>query len=254
MSSKLVHLDLRRGTLISRPNRFVFEGIINGRRQLWHCPVTGRVGNVSNFDGIPCLLTPALPTARRSTAGTVEAIHLTERTGWIGINQTRINGWMEEFFRKNALPDLVNTKGCIIRREVMAGGSRLDLVIENGGSRTFVEFKTPTHDLLLTDASRFTTPSSGAVFFERLIRHYESLCCLALAGNRTILALCFMYDAPPFTPPPMDKWNEPTMRAAKYAQECGVENWQINLRISPKSLRIVQYIPVSRQYELSLLQ
>ncbi|MDR2677515.1 MAG: DNA/RNA nuclease SfsA [Puniceicoccales bacterium] len=249
MASRTIPLDLKLGRLVSRPNRFIFEGIANGQRQRWHCPVTGKIGKIDNFDGIPCLFTPATPADKRSTQGTVEAIHLREKTGWIGINQNRINGWIEEFLRKNAVPDLVNTRGCTIRHEVMAGDSRLDLVVENGNSRTFVELKTPTHDLLLTDDARFTTPSSGASFFERLIRHYESLRRLAADGNRTILVLCFMYDAPPFTPPPMDKWNEPIMRAAKHAQECGVENWQMNLHITPKSLKITRHMPVNRAYE-----
>ncbi|MDR2341042.1 MAG: DNA/RNA nuclease SfsA [Puniceicoccales bacterium] len=249
MPSTRIRLDLKLGKLISRPNRFIFDGIVNGQKQRWHCPVTGKIGKIANFDGIPCLFTPATPSDKRLTQGTVEAIHLPEKTGWIGINQNRINGWFEEFLRRNAMLNLVNTNGCTIHHEVMAGGSRLDLVVKNGNFRTFVELKTPTHDLLLTDNARFTTPSSGASFFERLIRHYESLCRLALGGNRTILVLCFMYDAPPFIAPPMNKWNEPIMRAAKHAQECGVENWQVNLRITPKSLKVMRYFCINRQYE-----
>jgi sugar fermentation stimulation protein A len=244
----VVPLDLKVGELISRPNRFVFEGFFDGQRQRWHCPVTGKIGKIDNFQGVQCLFTPAIPSDKRSTQGTVEALYLSDEIGWIGINQNRINGWVETFLRKNALPNMINSEGCHIRHEVMAGGSRLDLLIEKGETRTFVELKTPIHDLLLTPNAHFTTPSSGISFFERLIRHYESLGQLAQTGHRTILAVCFMYDAPPFIPPPMDKWNEGIIAASIRAQARGVEIWQINLQIHPEFLEITRYERMNRQH------
>jgi hypothetical protein len=73
-----------------------------------------------------------------------------------------------------------------------------------------------------------------------MLRHYETLRQLSLAGNRAIIALCFMYDAPLFTPPPVNDWNRDIIDSATHAKQCGVELWQINLRISPDFIEIAR--------------
>ncbi|MDR1413666.1 MAG: DNA/RNA nuclease SfsA [Puniceicoccales bacterium] len=236
-----VSLHLRLGTLIRRPNRFIFEGIADGREQRWHCPVTGSIGLIDNFADIPCLFTPAIDCSKRTTQGTVEAISLNGGQDWIGINQTRINGWIESLLQKNALAAMVNSDGCQIHREVKIDDSRIDLVIENNGNRTFLELKTPTRDLLLSPDAHFTKPPSQT-YFDRGLRHFKTLAKLSQAGHRTIVALCFMYDAPAFTAPVRNKWNAKIIDTIRDANQLGVENWQINLKISPTSLQITRCI------------
>ncbi|MDR2435828.1 MAG: DNA/RNA nuclease SfsA [Puniceicoccales bacterium] len=232
-----IPLDLRVGELIRRPNRFVFEGKVGECIQRWHCPVTGSIGLIKDFCEVPCLFTPAVGGDGRRTQGTVEAISLSRGADWIGINQNRINGWIERFLRNNALPHMIDCAGCCVRREVKIGDSRLDLVVENGEKRTFLELKTPTRDLLLFPGDHFTRPPS-ATYFDRGLRHFKALAELAQLGHRTIVALCFMYDAPPLTTPARDRWNAKIIDTISEANARGVENWQINLKISPTSIKI----------------
>jgi sugar fermentation stimulation protein A len=232
-----IPLDLSVGELICRPNRFVFEGKVGGCVQRWHCPVTGSIGLIKDFCGVPCLFTPALGCVGRATQGTVEAISLNGGSDWIGINQNRINGWIERFLRKNALPHMIDCVESCVRREVKVGDSRLDLVVEGEERRTFLELKTPTRDLLLFPGARFTRPPSAS-YFDRGLRHFRALAELAKLGHRTIVALCFMYDAQLFTSPVRDRWNAKIIDTISEANACGVENWQINLKISPLSLKV----------------
>ncbi|MDR1401407.1 MAG: DNA/RNA nuclease SfsA [Puniceicoccales bacterium] len=234
-----ISLNLHLGTLIRRPNRFVFEGTADGHIQRWHCPVTGSIGLIDNFSGIPCLFTPAIDCSKRTTQGTVEAISLNGGKDWIGINQTRINGWIENLLKKNALRSMVDTIDCQIHREVKIDDSRIDLAIENKVKCTFLELKTPTRDLLLSPGARFTKPPSQT-YFDRGLRHFKTLAKLAQSGHRAIVALCFMYDAPEFTTPMRDKWNAKIIDAIREANLLGVENWQINLKITPTSLRVTR--------------
>ncbi|MDR1590763.1 MAG: DNA/RNA nuclease SfsA [Puniceicoccales bacterium] len=235
-----IPLNLCLGELIGRPNRFIFEGIADGKVQRWHCPATGKIGLIEKFRGIPCLFTPTANNGKRTTQGTVEAISLNSGTDWIGINQNRINGWIEYLLRKNAFPEMVDTEGCFVRHEVKIDDSRIDLVVENGGKCTFLELKTPIHDLLLLPGDRFSRPSSST-FFDRGLRHFQTLARLSQAGHRAIVALCFIYDAVPFSSPERNKWNAKIVDIIGEANALGVENWQFNLKISPSALGVVSY-------------
>jgi DNA-binding sugar fermentation-stimulating protein len=139
---------------------------------------------------------------------------------------------------------MVDSTGCDVRHEVQVEDSRIDLVVENGDRCTFLELKTPTRDLLLVPGDSFTRPPSQA-YFDRGLRHFKTLARLAQSGNRTIVALCFMYDAQPFTGPKRDKWNAKIMDTIAEANSCGVENWQINFKITPNSLKIVNYFQIN---------
>ncbi|MDR2776433.1 MAG: DNA/RNA nuclease SfsA [Puniceicoccales bacterium] len=237
MGSMEISLCLSVGELVGRPNRFIFEGMVEGQSQRWHCPVTGKIGMVDNFQGMPCLFTPAANTEKRKTQGTVEAISLNHGKNWIGINQNRINGWVESLLRQNALSAMINTEGCSICHEIRVGESRIDIMVDNGGTFTFLELKTPIHDLLLSSGDTFSRPSSES-YFDRGLRHFKTLAKLAKEGHRAIVALCFMYDAVPFDPPKRDKWNAKIIDTIGEATANGVETWQINLKISQHSLAV----------------
>jgi sugar fermentation stimulation protein A len=226
------------GKLTNRPNRFIFEGIAEGNAQRWHCPVTGKIGLLDDFRGIPCLFTPATPDPKRTTQGTVEAISLNQGRDWIGINQNRVNGWIERLLRENALPNMIDTEGCSVDHEIRVDDSRIDLCVKGGERQTFLELKTPMRDLLLSPGDHFTRPPSQT-YFDRGLRHFRTLANLAQRGHRTIVAMCFMYDAAPFTPTPRDKWNAKIVDVIGEAVACGVELWHLKLKISPRSLAVI---------------
>ncbi|MDR3144580.1 MAG: DNA/RNA nuclease SfsA [Puniceicoccales bacterium] len=232
-----IPLNLSVGELLRRPNRFIFYGIADGREQRWHCPVTGTIGMINDFHGLQCLFTPAEAVGKRTTHGTVEAISLNGGVDWIGINQNRINGWVESLLRKNALSAMIDCDGCNIRREVKIDNSRIDIAVENGSDITFLELKTPTRDFLMLPGDQFSRPPSQT-YFDRGLRHFATLAKLSQAGHRTIVALCFMYKAIQFGAQERTKWNAKIIDTITEANRSGVENWQINLKITPTSLSV----------------
>jgi sugar fermentation stimulation protein A len=238
-----IPLELACGVLLERPNRFVFLADVGKERLRLHCPVTGSIGGVKDFNGIPCLLTPAKKKGR-TTAGTVEAISLDGGKSWIGINQNRINGWMEELLRADALKKMISCKGAEISHEVCVGDSRLDLCVRHGEKRTYLELKTPMRDLIFRPDAEFQPPSSKE-YFARGIKHFAELARLAQEGNRTLVAACFMYDACEFRPMGQSEWGQSIREAVWHAAKCGVENWQINFKISAERLTVKRVLRMS---------
>jgi len=64
--------ELREGIIVDRPNRFIMEIMIDGKRQKAHCPSTGRIGNF-DFKNTPCLVSES-DNKTRKTKFTVEAV------------------------------------------------------------------------------------------------------------------------------------------------------------------------------------
>ena len=96
---------LLRGTVISRPNRFIMVVKSHDRVLQCHCPTTGRLGDVEPA-GLPCLYSVA-SNEQRKTAYTVEAISTSCGRSWIGINQTAANRYIEFFLKNGSLARLL---------------------------------------------------------------------------------------------------------------------------------------------------
>jgi len=56
---------------------------------------------------------------------------------------------------------------------------------------------------------------------------------------KAISLLARMYDAPPFTPPPLNKYNLAIQKAVKNVQLDGVEFWQANLIMDKEGAKTV---------------
>lgn len=226
------------GRILSRPNRFIMMVKLRGSTLRCHCPTTGRLGDL-RLSGLPCLLSRSSSKSRK-TAYTVEAIS-TSRSGggWIGINQNAANRYFEFFLQKGSLDRLA--KGAV-KREVKLGRSRIDFLVGNA----YVEVKTP---LIMLPAPEATPRVRRSRFdsFERLIRHMGELKDSLSSGKKAKIALCFLYDARPFRPPPPDGTNNKILSAARAAEEAGVERWQVNLRIDREGVSLIRYFR-SRPY------
>lgn len=229
---------LEEGIVLSRPNRFVMIVRADGRTIHCHCPTTGRLGDIK-VSNIPCLFSRAEGGSRK-TEGTVEAISIgPAKTGgksWVGINQTAANRYIEFFLRNNRMPEVATGE---VRREVRLGASRIDFLVGN----TYVEVKTPltvlpaSNGLERTRHSRFDS-------FGRLIKHMEDLGSALRGGSRAAILMCFLYDARPFRPPPMDRYNATILRAARKAAESGVVRWQVNMRLDAEGVDLMRYFRI----------
>jgi sugar fermentation stimulation protein A len=64
--------ELQEALIVNRPNRFIMEIMINGKKEKAHCPSTGRIGNF-DFKNTPCLVSES-DNKTRKTKFTVEAV------------------------------------------------------------------------------------------------------------------------------------------------------------------------------------
>jgi sugar fermentation stimulation protein A len=223
---------LLRGTVISRPNRFIMIVKSHDGALRCHCPTTGRLGDVEPA-GLPCLYSVA-SNEQRKTAYTVEAISTSCGRSWIGINQTAANRYIEFFLKNGSLTRLAAGE---VRREVKLGESRIDFLVGD----TYIEVKTP---LIMLPAGRAVATgrkSSRFDSFDRLIRHMGELRRSLSSGMNAKIILCYLYDAAPFRPPPLNGSNARILAAARSAEDAGVERWQVNLKVSKEGVALIRY-------------
>jgi sugar fermentation stimulation protein A len=224
---------LEEGTVISRPNRFVMIVKTRGKLLRCHCPTTGRLGD-AKISSLPCLFSRSTGTGK--TQGTVQAISFdkapSKRKSWIGINQNAANRYVEFFLEKGLLDRMATGT---VRREVKLGKSRIDFLVGD----TYVEVKTPL--VLLPTGSVEKAAHSRFNSFDRLIRHMEELSAALRDGKKAVIAMCYLYDAPPFKPAPRDRYNARILDAAQRAAESGVHRWQVNLAVDPEGVRLIRY-------------
>ena len=224
------------GLIKHRPNRFIMLVRINNKIVKCHCPTTGRIGNII-FSDIPCLLSRA-SNPKRQTKYTVEAISLDipqkKNKAWLGINQTKANKYIEFFLSNNQLPKMII--GQKISREKKLGKARIDFKIDNH----YLEVKTPLISLPTKNRFPLLKPSKFDSF-DRLIKHFSELATSLNKNSRAIILLCYMYDAPTFSPPKSGADNKKIISAARQAHLKGVETWQINLKMTPSNISLIKY-------------
>ena len=164
---------LTEGLVKSRPNRFIMFVELNNKKVKCHCPSTGRIGNII-FKDIPCLISKA-ENPNRKTKYTVEAISLDppekKNKKWIGINQTKMNHYVE-YFLKNGQFEKMIPRGKNTKRERKLGNSRIDFQV----GKNFIEVKM----LLINTPSRFDKLKNNRIksnfdSFDRLIKHFDDL-------------------------------------------------------------------------------
>jgi len=172
----------------------------------------------------------------------VEAISVSQqRNSWVGINQTAANRYFEFFLKNGTFSRMARGE---VKREVRLGKSRIDFQVGN----TYVEVKTPlitlpaAGDIRRVRRSRFDS-------FDRLIKHMRELRKSLATGRRAVIALCYLYDAKPFKPPPRDRTNSKILAVARASERAGVERWQVNMKLDQEGVSLYRYFrskPFSR--------
>mmetsp|Transcript_8717 Transcript_8717/g.9953 ORF Transcript_8717/g.9953 Transcript_8717/m.9953 type:complete len:380 (+) Transcript_8717:141-1280(+) len=195
---------LKKGLILSRPNRFVMQVLVDGKVERCHCPVTGSIANInfkkingitsdgevaSTENAIPCLLSKNSSKSAK-TAYTVEAISLQlsstcaypstnqkeKEIPWIGINQVRANRFIEHFLRAGAFSELLqheSLKPLIEREKTLFGSSRIDFCVDQSH---YIEVKCPVNWMSPEPGHPLHEPSKKiSTLSDRLIKHHEDL-------------------------------------------------------------------------------
>ncbi|VBB09216.1 sugar fermentation stimulation protein [Lucifera butyrica] len=235
------------GVIRKRRNRFIMEVDIDDTVYDCHCPATGRIGNIV-FRNIPCLLSQSNDT-KRKTSYTVEAISLDlpseDNKSWIGINQNAVNRYVEHFLKTGQLSAMVEN-GNNVMREQKLGNSKLDFLVGN----TYLEVKTPLTELQVEIKDHIATMKMGDFnSFERFVKHISELAESLKQNQRAILLNCFIYKNPGYKVPAKHKHSDYVREVVQSCIERGIEIWQINFKITPKEVNLINYFETTNDFK-----
>jgi sugar fermentation stimulation protein A len=71
---------------------------------------------------------------------------------------------------------------------------------------------------------------------------------LTRQAENAVLLVCFLYDAPCFQAPPPTKKNKMIRNTVRKAAQAGVKMWQVNLRLCPHGVSLLNYFDITRLF------
>jgi len=223
---------LHPGTLIQRKNRFIaYVRLADGNVVTAHCPNSGSMKGCSIPDSPVRLSESGNP--ERKTRFTWEMVR-PGRT-WVGINTLRTNGLVREALENGTLEELQGYE--TIRSEVKFGKhSRLDFLLEGPLGSCYVEVKNVT----LREGDTALFPDAVT---ERGQKHMRELIRAVGMGHRAAVVFVVQrWDARRFAP--ADGIDPLYGRWLRTATKKGVEILAYKARVSARSIRITEKIPV----------
>lgn len=221
------------GRLIRRSKRFLADVELDGGSLVTaHCPNPGSMKTCLG-DGWPVLLSTS-DNPKRKLRYTWELVH--NGTCWIGINTHRSNRIAEQGIRAGTIAELDEFDE--LRREVRHGErSRLDLTLERGGRRTWIEVKNVT---LVDGRGRYAFPDAVTT---RGAKHLAELSRAVAAGDRAVmLYLIQRSDGNGLTV--ADDIDPAYGEALRRALDAGVEVLAYRAEVTPEEIRVVERVPV----------
>ena len=176
---------LTRATLLRRYKRFLADvRLESGETITVHCPNTGSMKHCV-VEESPCWISWSDNPARKLPA----TLEITTTTlGFLaGVNTARPNHLVAEAIESGVIGELAGYP--VLRREVKYGSenSRIDLLLENGQARCFVEVKNVTLER-----------GDGVIIFpdavtSRGTKHLRELMLIAEQGHRAVLCFCVQH-------------------------------------------------------------
>ncbi len=202
---------LEQGVFLARYDRFIARVNLNGQEVDAHCVNTGRMEGLIK-PGSVAWLSRAPEGSQRKLRYTLELLEVDGIT--IGANTQTPNRLAEALVQARLIPGL--RRYSTLKREVRyAERSRIDLLLQQGGRRHFVEVKN----------CHLVYPDGGAYFpdsvSERATEHLQALARQVREGHRaTVLFIVQRNDARAVRP--SDLHDPAFAKAARDAAEAGV--------------------------------
>jgi len=229
-----VHLPaLIEGRLIRRYKRFLADvELVGGTIVTAHCPNSGSMKGCLG-EGWPVRLSTST-NPKRKHRHTWELVH--NGACWIAVNTLRTNDVVEEGVRAGSIPELGGFEE--LRREVRLGEhSRIDLTVDRGCGRTWVEVKSVT---MVDHQGRYAFPDAVTA---RGLKHLAELAAVVTAGdNAVMLFLIQRADGCGFTvADDIDPAYGNTLRRARAA---GVGVLAYRADVSPEHITVAERIVV----------
>ena len=229
------------GVLLRRYQRFLADVRLDGGEQVTaHCTNTGSLRTCAE-PGWRVALSRA-PNPRRKLPYTWELVH--DGQGWIGINTHLANALAEEAVREGRIPELAGWP--VLRRERAYGAnSRIDILLEDGRRRCYVEVKNVT--LLAADGC-IAFPDAATL---RGRKHLAELSEMVRQGHRAaMLYVVQRGDGGAFRPAhEIDPEYALAVRAAVVA---GVEILAYRAEVSLRGIGLRRAVPLDPAFAASL--
>ncbi len=221
------------GIFISRPNRFIAKVIVNGIEETVHVKNTGRCKELLVPNAKVYLFESDNLT--RKTKYDLIAVEKETYGGTILVNMdSQIpNDVADEWLKKGTL----FSENAIIKREFTYKKSRFDFYIEDNDEKIFLEVKGVT----LENDGVASFPDAPT---ERGIKHINELIASIDEGYKAyILFVIQMKGVNFFTP--NDLTHKAFGDALRVAEKCGVNIIAVDCVITPDSIEISDFIPIS---------
>jgi sugar fermentation stimulation protein A len=219
------------GRFLGRDNRFRVTVEVDGHPVWAHLPNSGRLGELL-VPGRQILLVER-PEAGRKTGYDLSLVEFEDR--WVSVDARLPNDLVEEAVRDGHLMPLRGYAS--LRREVVHGRSRFDLLLEaRGRAPCLVEVKSIT--LVVDGLGCFPDAVT-----QRGKRHVEELAEAIAAGYRAAVVFCVQRgDA--LGVRPHDEADPDFGRALRVAARRGVEVYAYACRVEPGRVELSNRLPV----------
>jgi sugar fermentation stimulation protein A len=161
------YTDITEGIFIDRPNRFIANVEINGKKTVCHVKNTGRCKELL-ISGTKVYLQHSDNPSRKTE---FDLIAVEKGNILINIDSAAPNKAAAEYIRK------IFGENAVIKQEVKYGTSRIDFFIESNGEKWFIEVKGVT----LEQNGRAYFPDAPTL---RGVKHLNELCAAVKEGYR----------------------------------------------------------------------
>ena len=226
------YINIRKGTFLSRPNRFIARVEIEGNTETVHVKNTGRCREILVEGAVVYLEESKNP--ERKTKYDLIAVEKKTENGTILINtDSQIpNAAVYEFLQGGG----IFPENTLLKREVTYGNSRFDLFAKNDTLEAFIEVK------------GVTLEKNGTALFPdaptlRGVKHINELISVKREGKEAyIIFVIQMSGIKEFTP---NREMHPEFAdALLLAKKSGVKILAYQCDITPDSIEITEPVPV----------
>lgn len=223
--------SLQSATLVKRYKRFLADVITDKDQKITvHCPNSGSMRGCAT-PGSQVMLSTS-PNLKRKYPQTLEMVK--EGQTWIGVNTMRTNTIVAEAILEGRIKEFQNIDS--LTREVKTSkSSRLDLLLEQGDKKIYVEIK----NCSLVEDGWATFPDAVTA---RGTKHLNELARLVEQGNEGVIFFCIQRtDADRFRPAAhIDPLYAKTLAEVN---KKGVQILAYQAEILPESIIIQKSIP-----------
>ncbi len=174
-----IELPTAEGKLLKRYKRFLADVEMEGGEIITaHCPNTGSLRGCVP-EGARAILRDS-QNPKRKLRWTLQTVQVDGT--WVNVDTGLPNALVAEAIEAGRIPELVGYDS--LRREVKYGeNSRIDILLERGDERCYVEVKSTT----LVEGSMARFPDAVT---ERGRKHLEELASMVKQGHRAVIFFC----------------------------------------------------------------